>query len=236
MLSCVEVGGSGVQTVLLPRSGDDFDILAGAHHAQGSTLLVASPGLVADGRVVAALHLGWVDVDPALQLGLPGSASLLLNDAEAAVLGESALRGGVDVVRVGLGTGVGAAVVRGSVTTANLLAHRTELTFGAETCRCRAVGCLETVAGGWALPAQISPAELTRLVVSVARALDAEPLTSDVATVVLTGGLVGTHPELIGRLADLLPGRSVEPSAAPAGVKSAAAWGLRASWQLPTQR
>ncbi|HVB26602.1 MAG TPA: ROK family protein, partial [Mycobacteriales bacterium] len=145
--TCVDVGGSGIQTVLLNDDGS-YVVLAGAHAEPGRPLLVAAPGLHTDGRVVIASNLGWFDVDPADELGLAGPAHLLCNDAEAAALGESVLRPDrPELVFVGLGTGVGAATVDGDDVTPNLIAHGGG--FGDRPCRCGETGCLETVAGGW---------------------------------------------------------------------------------------
>jgi hypothetical protein len=109
-LVCVEIGGGGVETVLLDEDGTATR-LDGLAAPDGLPLLIAVPGIIEDGRVVIASNLGWYDVDPAAQLGLPAPAALVGNDAETAALGESALRGGTDLVFLGLGTGVGGAVL-----------------------------------------------------------------------------------------------------------------------------
>lgn len=231
--ACVEVGGGGVQTVLL-SPGSAPVVLDGAHAPAGLPVLVAVPGLVHAGRVVIASNLGWVDVDPAEQLGLDRHASLVLNDAEAAALGESALRGRADLVHVGLGTGVGGAVVRdGAVVGANLLGHRSPWAdaarslppFGDVLCPCGQVGCLETVAAGWALPDPLPADAVPALAAAIAAAVEDEPLATP-RLVVVAGGLARRHPAVVAAVAAALPDRVVEPSAAPDGAKSAAAWGL----------
>ena len=143
----------------------------GAVAPAGRPLLIAVPGLVdATTGSLAASNLGWYDVDPAEQLGLDGPAALVCNDAEAAALGESVLRPGhPDLVFIGLGTGIGGAVVRHGVAEANLFAHGGG--FSRRECGCGRVGCLETVAGGWALPEVLSDADLV--------AITAEPRDRD---------------------------------------------------------
>jgi predicted NBD/HSP70 family sugar kinase len=223
--ACVEIGASGVETVLL-GPGTSYTACPGLGDVPaGAPLLVAVPGLVEGGRVLAASNLGWYDVDPAEQLGLPMRAAVVCNDAEAAALGEAVLRAGTpDLVFVGLGTGVGGAVVRdGLVVEANLFAHLTG--FGPATCTCGQTGCLETVAGGWALPEPLEPGHLTSMAAALARAITTEPL-AEPRLVVLGGGITRGYPDLVGLLQDALPGYRVEPSAAT-GTKSAAAWGLR---------
>jgi predicted NBD/HSP70 family sugar kinase len=221
-LACVEVGGGGVETVLL--GGDAPLVLAGPHSPPGLPLLMAVPGLLDGTRVLAASNLGWYDVDPAEQLGLSGPPALVLNDAEAAALGESALRECVDLTYVGLGTGVGGAVVRdGSVLATNLLGHGGG--FGHLACPCGRTGCLETVAAGWALPEPLPRTDYPAVAAAIARAVDDEPLAV-AALVVVTGGLARRHPGLVEAVREALPDRTVEGSAAPATVKSASAWGL----------
>ncbi|MCU1672581.1 MAG: xylose repressor [Frankiales bacterium] len=224
LLACVEVGGGGIQTVLL--DGPAAEVLPGAHRPAGAALLIAVPGLITGSRVLAASNLGWYDVDPAEQLGLAGPAGLVLNDAEAAALGESALRGGTDLTYVGLGTGVGGATIAdGVITGANLLGHGGS--FGDRSCPCGRTGCLETVAGGWALPDPVTRYE--DVATAIATAVRDEPLAT-AALVVVAGGLSRRHPGLVQAVAGALPDRLVEASAAPAGAKSAAAWGLAAAW------
>jgi predicted NBD/HSP70 family sugar kinase len=222
-LVCVEIGGGGVETVLLEADGRATRH-TGIDVPPGLPLLIAVPGLVADGRVVAASNLGWFDVDPAEKLGLLGPAAVVCNDAEAAAIGESILRPGQpDLVFLGLGTGVGGAVVVDGRTTANLFAHTPG--FSARTCTCGRTGCLETVVAGWALPDPLDPASLPYIAEALARAVEAEPLAVP-DLVVLAGGVTAAHPELVPLLAAALPDRTVSGTAAT-GTKSAAAWGLR---------
>jgi predicted NBD/HSP70 family sugar kinase len=222
-VACVEIGGGGVETVLLDPDGRATR-LPGVDVPAGLPLLIAVPGLVADGRVVAASNLGWYDVDPAERLGLPGPAAVVCNDAEAAALGESVLRPGhPDLVFLGLGTGVGGAVLVDGQVTANLFAHAPG--FSDRICTCTRTGCLETVVAGWALPAALEPTTLPEIAAALARAVEAEPLASP-RLIVLAGGITAAHPELVPLLAAELPDRAVSGTAAT-GTKSAAAWGLR---------
>lgn len=224
-LACVEVGGSGTQTVLF--DGDDpVDIVDGATCPPGWSLAIACPGVFVDGRVDAT-NLGWAAADPAQELGFAVRPVLLLNDAAAAALGEAALVGGSDdLLYIGLGTGIGGArVLDGRVIADNLLGHQTG--FGDRACRCGSIGCLETVGGGWSLPDALDDARLRAVAHAVAHAVRREP-AADAPVVVVAGGILDRHPRLVELLGAALPGREVRPSARPAPAKSAAPWGLRA--------
>ncbi|HEX9890378.1 MAG TPA: ROK family protein [Nitriliruptorales bacterium] len=232
-LACIEVGGSSVETLLLADDGTEHRRLDGAVVPDGHRVLVAVPGIVEGNRVLAASNLGWFDIDPLRALGLDRSADLVLNDAEAAALGEVALRHDQqvrDAVYVGLGTGVGGAVVIGDrIVAGNLFGHQPG--FSDLTCPCGAVGCLETVAAGWALPTPLRPGDRDAIAAAVARAIDSEPLATP-SLVVIAGGLARRYPDLVPAIGARLPDRSVAPSAAPNGAKSAAAWGLRLADEL----
>lgn len=226
-LACVEVGGSGSQTVLF--DGTSWDVVDGAHCPADADLAIAVPGYIREGRVVLASNLGWRDVDPAEQLGLAGPTLAVLNDAEAAALGEVALRvtAGIapDVTYLGVGTGVGGAVVNGGrVTKANLFGHAPG--FSTTLCPCGRVGCLETVAAGWALPVELDRTDQRAVASALAAAIDAEPRSVD-TVVVIGGGLAAAYPYMVEVVDSLLANRRIEPSLAPQGAKSASAWGLR---------
>lgn len=232
-VACVEVGGGSTQTVLI--GSGELTVLDGAVAPVGLPLLMAVPGLIEGDRVLAASNLDWFDVDPAQALGLGRSASLLLNDAEAAALGESALRHGAPLVFVGLGTGVGGAVVGTGplVTAANLLGHTAG--FGDATCPCGRTGCLETVAAGWALPDPLPASRIAPLAAAVARAVRLEPL-ADPSLVVVAGGLARRYPAVVEALAEALPDRDVQPTAAAPELKSAAAYGLALAYAQLQER
>jgi predicted NBD/HSP70 family sugar kinase len=226
-LTCIEVGGSSVETV---NFADDGTVVRvdGAHRTPKVPLAIATPGIVEGTRVVAASNLGWFNVDPAAELGVGAGAELVLNDAEAAALGELALRDLTDdIVYVSLGTGVGGAVVLDGILAAgNLFGHARG--FSDMPCVCGRRGCLETVAAGWALPAPLTDRDLDHVARAVAIAVDHEP-TATGSLVVIGGGLAARYPDVVLRIADYAAQRVVEPSAAPRGFKSASAWGLRAA-------
>jgi len=227
VLACVEIGGGSLETVLL-GPGPEVVRSDGLRVPDGLPLLIAVPGIVHEGRVLAASNLDWYDVDPAEALGLDIRASVVANDAEAAALGESALRDGADLVFLGLGTGVGGAVVRDGVVASNELGHG-QVGFSDRPCTCTRTGCLETVAAGWALPTPVPDERLPVIADALARAVEAEPLaTPDL--VVLAGGLTRAYPALVPLLARALPDRTVTGTAATS-TKSAAAWGLRHLYQ-----
>jgi predicted NBD/HSP70 family sugar kinase len=225
LVACVEVGGSSTQTVVFDR--DTVVLLDGAHQPPGSHLALAVPGLLDGHRVVNASNLGWLDVDPVEILGLTGPAIVVRNDAEAAALGEVELRGhDGDLAYVGMGTGIGGAVMgTDGAVVSNLFGH--DHGFGELECRCGRRGCLETVAAGWAVPAELTEADLPAIANAVAHAVDREPAAHRAGLVVVSGGMARRYPALVGLVANALPGRDVEPSAAPRGAKSAAPWGLR---------
>lgn len=233
-IACVEVGGSSVETVVFAPDGTVVRI-DGAVRPADTLLAIATPGIVENGRVVAASSLGWLDVDPAEALGLGAGADLVLNDAEAAALGEVALRDDVtDALYVCIGTGLGAAVVEGGqVTAANLLGHLGG--FSDKPCLCGQTGCLETIASGWALPNPIEASAVEPVAIAIAAALAREPLATP-HLVVLGGGIAHRYPALRAHLAEHAPERAIELSAAPAGFKSAAAWGLRAALTRSSMR
>ncbi len=223
-LTCVEIGGSSIETVVF-GPGDSVQRVDGAVRPDGSRLAIACPGLIKDGRVLGAANLGWFDIDPAAALGLGESAEVLLNDAEAAALGESALRELADVVFICVGTGVGGAVVvAGKIVAGNLLGHIGG--FSQEVCSCGRVGCLETVAAGWAMPDPLTPRDIDRAAMAIADALAREPAATG-RLVVIGGGIARRYPAMCERLSVHAPSRRIESSAAPAGYKSASAWGLR---------
>jgi predicted NBD/HSP70 family sugar kinase len=229
-LACVEVGGGSIQTVLF--EGDHVSLLEGAVQPDGFELAIAVPGVVAGG-VVHATNLGWRDADPVAVLGLAGPARLVLNDAEAASLGEAVLRGhrGLsELVYLCAGTGIGGAVVKdGQVLRANLFGHNAPgygTTFGDLDCPCGRTGCLETVAAGWALPDPLTDEQVRAVADVLSAAIDRHELSRE-GIVVLGGGVAQRYPGLVARMAARLPGREVEQTLAPADAKSAAAWGLR---------
>jgi len=237
-LACVEVGGSSVETTLFSEDGTSRHV-PGAVVPDDHIALVAVPGIVSGNRVLGASNLGWFDIEPLRALGMDRTADLVMNDAEAAALGEIARRGVTDAVYVGLGTGVGGAVVQDRrIVAGNLFGHLTG--FSDARCPCGRTGCLETVAAGWALPTPLQPEDRATIAEGVATAIQREPVATP-RLVVVAGGLAGRFPDIVARIGALLPYRVVEPTAAQDGVKSAAAWGLRLAFELqaaeaPTSR
>jgi predicted NBD/HSP70 family sugar kinase len=232
LLACVEIGGGSIQTVLF-ANGDQPRLLTGAHQPDGAVLGLAVPGLISDGIVVHASNLDWRNVDPVRALGLTGPAAVVLNDAEAAALGEAALRsteGLRSLVYVCIGTGIGGSVIRdGKVVQSNLFGHNAEdhgSSFGDTRCRCGRYGCLETVSAGWALPEPLGEKDLVILAERLAAAIEVHPLASD-GTIVVAGGIARRYPDLVHLMKLRLDTRDVEHTLAPYDAKSAAAWGLR---------
>jgi glucokinase len=115
------------------------------------------------GAVSFAPNLGWRDEplgeDLARATGLPVRVE---NDVRAATRGEwlyGAGRGCDDLVCLFVGTGIGGGVVSGGQVltgcsnTAGELGHIT-LSLDGPSCRCGNRGCLEALAGGWAIAQQ----------------------------------------------------------------------------------
>jgi len=115
------------------------------------------------GAVSFAPNLGWRDEplgeDLARTTGLPVRVE---NDVRAATRGEwlyGAGRGCDDLVCLFVGTGIGGGVVSGGrvltgcSNTAGELGHIT-LSLDGPSCRCGNRGCLEALAGGWAIAQQ----------------------------------------------------------------------------------
>jgi glucokinase len=119
------------------------------------------------GLVRFAPNLGWRDepLQPDLSqtLGLP---VVIVNDVRAATLGEwlyGAGQGCNDLICLFVGTGIGGGVVSGGQllsgcsNTAGELGHITIDTQG-PSCHCGNQGCLEALAGGWAIARQAKDA------------------------------------------------------------------------------
>jgi peptide/nickel transport system ATP-binding protein len=225
VVACIEVGGSSIQTIVF--DGDRVDYMDGVTVPLGAQIAIAVPGAIRAGRVWGS-SLGWRDADPAAMLGIRRAPAVVCNDAEAAALGEWVLRDrpGEGLVFVGLGTGVGGAVVQGDgAVRSNLFGHQTG--FSNQRCLCGETGCLETVASGWALPSLLEAATLNGIAAAVAAAGEREPTAPGTTMLVASGGLVDSYPQLVDLLGRALPLRRVVRSCRPAEAKSAAAWGLR---------
>ena len=141
---------------------------------EGASSLPAGVGVGVAGQVDSkrglvrfAPNLGWRDepLQPDLSqtLGLP---VVIVNDVRAATLGEwlyGAGQGCNDLICLFVGTGIGGGVVSGGQmlsgcsNTAGELGHITIDTEG-PSCHCGNQGCLEALAGGWAIARQAKDA------------------------------------------------------------------------------
>ena len=232
-LVTIEVGGSGAQTGWFTSAGS-VTLHDGIHPIDGVRFGLAIPGRIENGKVLEASNLGWTDVDPADRLGLTGRPVSVLNDAEAAALGEHVLRPErPDLLLVMIGTGIGSAVVLdGRVVAVDFLAHGG--THSDLMCRCGKRGCLETVAAGWAVSdplLEIGAEEVGDAIAdAIASAVGLARLAPDL--VVLAGGMISRNPRLFDFVTKRLDGVEIHRSAAPTGAKSAAPWGIRAAANL----
>jgi predicted NBD/HSP70 family sugar kinase len=157
-------------------------------------------------------------------LGYDRRPDASMNDAAAAALGEAVLRQRFDdLLYVGIGTGIGSAVVSAGIALDSAIGHLQG--FSDVRCGgCHGIGCLDASIGGHALPTPLQERDVSRVATLLAQAISRQH--SDVALVVLGGGLPRRYPSLIAALRRLLDPAHVQPTAAPARAKSAAPWGL----------
>ena len=124
---------------------------------------IASPGPInpRDGTVYFTPNLpGWrnVRLAPSIER-LTGRRTVAANDANCAGLGEvafGAATGYTDVVYIGIGTGVGGAVVSNGNLIDGIRGLGAELghmcvAMDGPRCTCGAIGCLESYVAGWAI-------------------------------------------------------------------------------------
>jgi predicted NBD/HSP70 family sugar kinase len=221
----VEIGGSSAQTAQRDTAGR-FWFTPGIVRAADRPVALACPGIIRGDRVLYATNLGWPDdADPAHELGLARLA-LVVNDAEAAALGESLLRAGdrpaLDLVYVTLGTGLGIIRVAGGIAIDPDLAHAR---VGGLYCTgCRNTGCLNALLCSPNLPNPLAEQDQEFIARTLATALRQAAIEANVLLVV-GGGMARRYPGIASRLADLMP-NPVEGSAAPFEAKSAAYAGL----------
>lgn len=230
ILITVELGGSSRQTCVFVN--DDAVLLVNdrmvtSERAQYS---LATPGVIRDGRLFYARNLGVNDgttLRAAAQL--PSEPNPAANDAIAAAAGEWFLRrndGPVgNLLYVGLGTGVGSArVVDDERLEETNLGHSGE--WSRDSCPgCGRIGCLDTVISGRVLPNTLSSDDERFLAETLWRAIDS--IVRGGELIVIAGGLVEANPGILHRLKN--DGRlSAHGTAAPAGFKSAAPYGLLA--------
>ncbi|MEN3608707.1 ROK family transcriptional regulator [Plantactinospora sp. ZYX-F-223] len=185
--------------------GDAFTRIRAAT-APGQALLgigAAMPGPVEfpRGRLVGPARMpGWSGVDAQAELGARFGVPVVVdNDAKAAAIGEYVTRGRDtgDMVYVKAGTGIGGCLVsggqiyRGGRGLSGDVTHVRVADSGERQCSCGSRGCLETVASGAALAAQLAeqgqPITTTRDV--IAAVVNAEPAA--VTLVRRAGGLLG---------------------------------------------
>lgn len=112
------------------------------------------------GLVKFGPNLGWRNVPLAAELSSASGLQVrVTNDVRAAALGEwlfGAGRGGTDLVCVFVGTGIGGGIIadgrllEGCSNTAGEVGHMTVQIDG-PLCTCGKKGCLEALAGGWAI-------------------------------------------------------------------------------------
>lgn len=147
--------------VLLRRAAAPASAVAG--------LGLAFPGII-EPRSERILSTPAGKFDDATRLDVPSCVRRLLglplrvcNDANAALLGEwrhGAARGAHSVVMMTLGTGIGASAIinglplRGAHGQAGCLGGHLTFNLDGDRCPCGNLGCPETQASTWALPAQ----------------------------------------------------------------------------------
>jgi glucokinase len=115
------------------------------------------------GTVRFAPNLGWINVELGKELAERLETQVVVvNDVRAEALGEwvhGAGKGFDDLVCLFIGTGIGGGVVssgrllEGCSNTAGELGHIT-VDVGGRVCHCGNKGCLEALAGGWAIAAR----------------------------------------------------------------------------------
>jgi predicted NBD/HSP70 family sugar kinase len=161
---------------------------------------IGSPGIVGEGSVRKAPNLGWIDVDLAgIVARRFGLATVLANDADAAVLAERRWGGAADnviLIRVGLGVGAGVIIdgrlVRGGRFAAGEIGHVIVGTDGGAACACGKTGCLETWLSAPSVRRQITDeigADDVRAAAGVRLGIALAPVVGilDVSEIVLSG-------------------------------------------------
>jgi len=219
----VEVGGSSIQALLINEDEPPQEVRLDEYREL--PWLVAAPGLVEGDRVRGAHHLGWTDVSISRELGMPSPPALSMNDAEAAATGEWLLvdRPPGTTLYVGIGTGVGAVGVRDGGIMPVEFGHLTS--FGDNTCEgCGRRGCLDAQIGGHALSTPLRTTERDLIVRSLLKALRVQEIAID--RVVLAGGLLRAHPDIVTAVQADTEGLDVLPSRCEPEYKSAAYLGL----------
>jgi len=214
------------------------------------------PGTVDAGRGCScgsAILRGWDGVDLRPYLGalprLSGQPVVLDNDANAIALAE---RGGDDDVLVlkassGLGAGIiaGGVLLRGADQAAGEFGHNKIAAAAGLGCRCGDTGCLEAIAGGWAivraLQQQGRPVRHLRDVAELAHDGDPEarrmvrdsgryvgegiaPAVNllNPASIVVAGDMAGVYEIFVAGLRETLYGRATAQATGSLQVRPAA--------------
>lgn len=162
--------GDGPHAVMrvLRRRAERLTKLADRRDVWGVGVGLPGPFDLATGRLVAPAGLpAWADVAVTEMVeSVFGMPSIVDNDVRVTALGEaSVVPNADDVVVVKLGMGVGCALInsgvvqRGTRGAAGEIGH-VAMASGTATCRCGNRGCLETVAGGWAILQRLQSAGL----------------------------------------------------------------------------
>jgi predicted NBD/HSP70 family sugar kinase len=213
----IEVGGSSVQATVIEDDGT-FRIVPLAEHRNGAWCF-AAPGFVDGDSVRGAHHLHWMDVRASEEPGMNRPPLLGMNDAEASALGEWVLQGEPMGRKfyVVMGTGMGAMSVEEGRVTPVEFGHLPG--FGPNFCGGCMNYCLDAQIGGHALPTPLADPDIDFIVRLLQRAIVQEKIEAE--CMVLAGGANRTYPQIRERLSLLVA------SAAPAGLKSAAPFGLK---------
>jgi predicted NBD/HSP70 family sugar kinase len=154
--------------LLMPRVVDRLRDLLGDRHAPILGIGLSLPGTLDPVRCLSIgspVMSGWDGVELAPYFAALGGAPLFVaNDADvlarSELLGNAGPRDDVLVVKASTGLGLGIVadgrVLSGHLGAAGEIGHTTVDAAGDLPCRCGATGCLETIAGGWALVARMA--------------------------------------------------------------------------------
>ncbi len=160
MLRLETMAGSGPTEIIERVRTGISQLIGSAGKIAGVGIGVAGQVEPGTGRVIFAPNLNWHDValgsELQIKLGLPVSVT---NDVRAALLGEWLFgtgRGARDLLCIFVGTGIGGGIVSGGSllegcsNTAGEFGHITVDLHG-PICSCGKRGCMEAIAGGWAI-------------------------------------------------------------------------------------
>ncbi len=175
----IEVAGVDSTGAILKRIRRDTDVAGGPDSVESDIIAVVHEIMKSSGSMPSGIGVGMAgQIDPvtgmvffapnldwhnvplqenlSVKIGLP---AVVTNDVRAAAWGEwmyGAGRGYNDIVCVFVGTGIGGGIVSGGVmlsgcsNTAGEIGHMT-IDINGPACHCPNHGCLESLAGGWAI-------------------------------------------------------------------------------------